>query len=87
MIEIALDALQKLITYRYLDGKSIFDGRSLMEVLIETVCANFNQHQEEGIQLQILKVLFGRKGKWIVFFLLFFSGNDFELRHDDKTKP
>mgnify|MGYP002403575265 CR=1 FL=1 len=60
LIETALDAVQKLIAFRYLRG-SLYDAKSntlLINEVVDTVCNCFvSAKTESAVQLQVIKVL------------------------------
>lgn len=57
MVEIALDSIQKLMAFGYIDGTTMmFEQRPLIDVIVETTCNCF-EVQDENVQLQIIKAL------------------------------
>lgn len=59
IMEVALACIQKLIAYGYVRGKVVQVGkvrRSMMDVVMETVCACKDQ-EDELVQLQIVKAV------------------------------
>ena len=57
IMETALYCMHSLIAYGYLrGGESVGEGRRLIDVVVETVCA-CNDHTDHGVQLQVIKAL------------------------------